>query len=304
MKTRFTTGSGVPLVTPFRDGALDFAAFSALIEFQIDAGTDALVICGSTGENGFLSLKERARSIQVAIASAAGRIAVVAATGCETLDETLELSARATVAGADGLLVITPRATAISQAGAIDYLALVAESTDLPVYLYNYPQRTHVDLSAETIERLVLAHANIVGLKQTDANLRLVTQVRRRLGSQFCVFVGIEQLAMPGLAVGSSGMITASANIVPRQIAEMYRAFSAGDLGEARRLHDALSELFDAVVYAESSPAAALKYLLRRTGRLAANEHRLPALPASPADALRLDAAFDIVADAVPASRY
>jgi 4-hydroxy-tetrahydrodipicolinate synthase len=300
-EVRFTSGSGVPLVTPFRDGAIDADAFAGLIEFQIDAQTDALIICGSTGENQALSVDERGQLIEIAIDAARDRIAIVAATGCETQAETLALSERATDAGADGLLLITPRATAVSQDGVVKYLSAIAARTDLPVYVYNYPTRTHVDISAETIERLVHEHPNIVGLKQTDANLSLVTQVRRRLGADFHVFVGIEQLALPGLALGSAGMITASTNIVPRQIGDMFRAFRRGQLDEARRLHDALSEIFDAVVYADSSPAAALKYLLRRTGRLPTNEHRLPALPPSARAEQQLDAALATLADAVPA---
>jgi len=300
-KARFTAGSGVPLVTPFRNGAIDFDAIARLVQFQIDAGTDALIICGSTGENQALSLDERAELIEFATATAIGRIAVIAATGCETEAETLALSERARQSGADGLLVITPRATAATQDGIVAYLGSVASHTDLPVYVYNYPARTHVDISAETIERLVLAHPNVVGLKQTDANLRLVTQIRNRLGPNFSVFCGIEQLALPGLMLGSAGMITASGNIVPRQVADLYRAFRAGRLNEARRLHDALSDLFDAVVYAESSPAAALKYLLRRAGRIPTNEHRLPSLPPSARDEQRLHAALTAATDGVPA---
>jgi 4-hydroxy-tetrahydrodipicolinate synthase len=190
-----------------------------LIEFQIDAETDAIVICGSTGENQALSVDERGQLIDCAIRTARGRIAVIAATGCETQAETLALSERATRSGADGLLVITPRATPAPQDGVVAYIAAVASRTDLPVYIYNYPQRTHFDISAESIERLVFAHPNVVGLKQTDASLRLVTQVRSRLGPDFHTFCGIEQLALPGLALGSAGMITASGNIVPRQSA-------------------------------------------------------------------------------------
>jgi 4-hydroxy-tetrahydrodipicolinate synthase len=300
-KPRFSAGSGVPLVTPFRDGAVDFDAFAALVEFQIDAGTNALIICGSTGENQALSLAERAQQIELAIEAAHGRIPIIAATGCETQAETVALCTRATAAGADGLLIITPRATPAAQDGVVAYVAAVASRTDLPVYIYNYPARTHVDISAETIERLAFAHPNVVGLKQTDANLGLITQIRRRLGPDFRIFCGIEQFALSGLALGSAGMITASGNIVPRQIGDMYRAFRAGDLDEARRLHDALSELFDAVVYAESSPAAALKYLLCQSGRIPTNEHRLPSLPPSSREAQRLDAALATVADAVPA---
>jgi 4-hydroxy-tetrahydrodipicolinate synthase len=299
--TRFAGGSGVPLVTPFRDGEVDFDAFARLIAYQTEAQTDALIVCGSTGENDALSLDERAELIAFAVRTAAGRIAVIAATGCETHAETLTLSARAAGAGADGLLVLTPRAIAASQDGVLAYLSSVAARTELPVYVYNYPTRTHVDISAETIERLVRAHPNVVGMKQTDSNLRLVTAVRRRLGSDFLLFCGIEQLALPGLMLGSAGMITASANIVPRQIGDMYRAFRAGRLDDARQLHDSLSDLFDAVVYADSSPAAALKYMLRRTGRLQTNEHRLPALPPSAPSTQHLDAALGLFADVVPA---
>jgi len=300
-KARFTAGSGVPLVTPFRGGAIDADAFAELINFQIEAETDALIICGSTGENQALSIDERGELVELATEAADGRIAIIAATGCETQAETLALSARATDAGVDGLLIITPRATAASQDGVVAYLSAAAALTDLPVYVYNYPQRTHTDISAETIERLVLAHPNIVGVKQTDADLRLVTEVRRRLGPEFHVFVGIEQWALPGLVLGSAGMITASANIVPREVGELFRAFRAGQLDEARRLHDVLSTIFDAVVYAESSPAGALKYMLRRAGRLATNEHRLPALAPSPQAQQQLDAVLVALADAVPA---
>ncbi len=301
MKPRFSAGSGVPLVTPFRNGAVDFDAFAELLAFQIDAGTDALIICGSTGENQALSLDERAGLIELATTTAKGRIAVIAATGCETEAETFSLSERATRIGADGLLVITPRATPASQDGIVAYLGAVASRTDLPVYIYNYPARTHVDVTAETIERLVRAHPNVIGLKQTDANLRLITQVRRRLGPDFRIFCGIEQLALPGLMLGSAGMITASANIVPQQIGDMYRAFRAGRLDEARRLHEGLSDIFDAVVYAESSPAAALKYLLWRAGRIPTNEHRLPSLQPSARDEQQLHAALAAATNAVPA---
>jgi 4-hydroxy-tetrahydrodipicolinate synthase len=300
-KARFSAGSGVPLVTPFRNGAVDFDAFAGLVQFQIDAGTDALIICGSTGENQALSLDERAKLIELATATAYGRIAVIAATGCETEAETLALSERAAQSAVDGFLVITPRATAASQDGVVAYLGGIASRTHLPVYVYNYPARTHVDISAETIERLALAHPNVVGLKQTDGNLRLVTQVRRRLGPDFAIFCGIEQLALPGLMLGSAGMITASGNIVPRQVADLYRAFRAGKFDEARRLHDALSGIFDAVVYAESSPAAALKYLLRRAGRIPTNEHRLPSLPPADRDEQRLHVALAAATDAVTA---
>jgi 4-hydroxy-tetrahydrodipicolinate synthase len=300
-KARFAAGSGVPLVTPFRNGALDLDAFAGLVQFQIDAGTDALIICGSTGENQALSLDERAELIDCATAAAVGRIAVIAATGCETEAETLDLSERATHSGADGLLVITPRATAASQDGVVAYLGNVAARTHLPIYVYNYPARTHVDISAETIERLVYAHPNVVGLKQTDGNLSLVTQVRRRLGPDFSIFCGIEQFALPGLMLGSAGMITASGNIVPRQVADLYRAFRAERFDAARCLHDTLSDIFDAVVYAESSPAAALKYLLRRAGRIPTNEHRLPSLPPSERDERRLHAALAAATDAVTA---
>ncbi len=299
---RFEAGSGVPLVTPFRDGAIDADAFAALIEFQIDAQSDALVICGSTGENQALSLAERGRQIELAKEIAGDRIAIVAATGCETEIETIMLSERAAKAGVDGLLLITPRATAASQDGTFAYLSAIAARTDLPFYVYNYPSRTHVDIAAETIERLALAHPHVVGLKQTDGNLRLITQVRRRLGPDFRIFCGIEQLALPGLALGSAGMITASANVVPHQMRDLYRAFRAGDLTEARRLHDVLGELFDAVVYAESSPAAALKYMLRRAGRLQTNEHRLPAAGPSPQAERRLDRVLAALADAVAAA--
>jgi 4-hydroxy-tetrahydrodipicolinate synthase len=298
---RFRSGSGVPLVTPFRAGSIDFEALGGLIEFQIDAETDAIVICGSTGENQALSADERGLLIDFAIRTARGRIAVIAATGCETQAETLVLSERATRSGADGLLVITPRATPAPQDGVVAYLAAVASRTDLPVYIYNYPQRTQFEISAESIERLVFAHPNVVGLKQTDANLRLVSQVRSRLGPDFHIFCGIEQLALPGLALGSAGMITASGNIVPRQVGELFRAFRAGQIEEARRRHDALSAVFDAVVYAESSPAGALKYLLRRSGRLPTNDHRLPALPPTAEAERLLDAAFGTLTDAVPA---
>jgi 4-hydroxy-tetrahydrodipicolinate synthase len=300
-KPRFTGGSGVPLVTPFRDGAVDFEAFAELVRFQIDAGTDALIICGSTGENEALSLDERGQLIELATTAANGRIAVIAATGCETEAETFALSQRATSSGADGLLIITPRATPAAQDGVVAYLAAVASRTDLPIYIYNYPARTHVDITAESIERLVHTQPNVVGLKQTDGNLRLITQVRRRLGPDFFIFCGIEQLALPGLMLGSAGMITASANIVPQPIGDMYRAFRAGRLDEARRLHEALSEIFDAVVYAESSPAAALKYVLRRAGRIPTNEHRLPSLPPSARDEQQLLAALAAATDAVAA---
>lgn len=283
----FLHGSYVPLVTPFRDGAVDYATFGRLVEFQIANGTDGLVITGTSGEPSVLSIDERAELYRRAISLAAGRVPVVAATGSQSMAETLELTRRADEAGADAVLVVTPYYIRPPQRGLVEYFAAVCGSTKRPVLIYHIPGRAAVAMDVASVAAVAERAENLVGLKQATNDLGMVTRLLDRLGPDFRIFVGLEELSFPMLAIGASGMMNAAANLAPDSVADLGLAVAKGALDEARSIHYRLAELNDAVFW-DTNPIP-VKYLMWRLGLLAVDEHRLPMVPPTPELAARLD---------------
>jgi 4-hydroxy-tetrahydrodipicolinate synthase len=291
MDDGFLRGSYPPLVTPFRDGAVDRETFARLVDHQIANGSHGVVVCGTTGEPTALTGAERTELVRTAVRAARGRVPVVAATGSQSHAETVELTAAAARAGADALLVVTPYFIRPPQRGLAQYFIDVAGRARRPVLIYHIPGRAAVNLEVATLARIVEAAPNVVGIKHAANDLAFATEVVARFGAGFRLFVGLEELSFPMLAIGAAGMMNAVANVAPRQVADLYESVARGDLDAARRLHHALFELNQAVFF-DTNPIP-VKYMMRRLGLLAANEHRLPMVPAGPELERRLDGVLE-----------
>jgi 4-hydroxy-tetrahydrodipicolinate synthase len=245
-------GSITPLVTPFRDGEIDEAAFSDLVAAQIDAGSHGVTVAGTTGEPASLSTEERIRLFDVAVRAAEGRVPIVAGVGTNELRSTLELTMAAERAGASALLVVTPYYVRPSQAGLRRWFEAVAGETSLPVILYEIPGRTAVALEIETVAALA-GLENIVGIKVARPDLDFVSRLVATCGSDFAVYSGMETLCFPMLALGGAGHMSATANLVPREVAALADACFAGEWDKARELHYHLRDLNEAI-FVDTNP--------------------------------------------------
>lgn len=282
-------GCFTPLVTPFLDDdEVDLATFDRLVDFQIASGSHGLVVAGTSGEPSLLTVAERQALTHRAVDRAAGRVPVIAATGSQSLAETEQLTAAAAEAGADALMIVTPYYVKPPQRGLIAYYERVARSTDLPVLIYHIPGRSGVTLDPDSLAAIVSRAPNVLGIKHASTDLSYLSEIRHRLGSEFRIFVGLEELSLPMLAMGACGLVNAAGNVVPDRIVELFQAVDNGDLGRARDCHDALYELNRAVFW-DTNPIP-VKYLMARVGLLPGNHHRLPMAPVTSDVASRLDA--------------
>ncbi len=283
----FLRGSYPPVVTPFRKGAVDYDKFAELVDYQIKEGSHGILVTGTSGEPSTLSIDERAQLVKVAVKTAAGRVPVVAATGSQSHAETVDLTARAEKTGADALLIVTPYYIRPPQRGLVDYYVDMGKRTALPLMIYHIPIRAAVNVQLDTLEKIVEKTPNLVGIKHAANDLTLVTEALNRFGFDFRIFVGLEELSFPMLAIGAAGLMNAVGNLAPRKVAELYEKTAQGALAEARKLHYDLFELNQAVFF-DTNPIA-VKYMMKRMGLLAENEHRLPMVPATKELENRLD---------------
>jgi len=221
------------------------------------------------------------------VETAAGRVPVVAATGSQSHAETVDLTARAEKAGADALLIVTPYYIRPPQRGLVEYYVDLGKRTSLPLMIYHIPIRAAVNVQLDTLEKIVEKTPNLVGIKHAANDLILVTEALSRFGFDFRIFVGLEELSFPMLAIGAAGLMNAVGNLAPRMVAELYEKTAQGHLEEARRLHYELFELNQAVFF-DTNPIA-VKYMMKRMGLLSENEHRLPMVPATKELEKRLD---------------
>jgi 4-hydroxy-tetrahydrodipicolinate synthase len=272
-------GSIVALITPFRDGAFDESAYRALIDWQIDEGTDALVPCGTTGESPTLDHGEHKRVVEACIDAASGRVPVIAGTGSNSTAEAIELTRHAKQAGAAAALVVTPYYNKPTQEGLFRHYQAITESVDLPIIIYNIPPRSVIDISVETMARLAKL-PNIVGVKDATADLTRPIRTRLAVGKDFCQLSGEDGTAVPFLAAGGHGCISVTANVAPALCAEMQRAWRRRDLATVMTLQDKLMPLHGAL-FCESNPGP-VKYAASLLGRSSA-ETRLPLAPLSEA---------------------
>ena len=285
---KFLRGSYPPVITPFRNGKVDYEKYAQLIERQAREGSHGVLVTGTTAEPSSLTIDERAELVRVAVETAAKRLPVVAATGSQSLTETLELTARAEKAGADALLVVTPYYIKPPQEGLVRYFVEVGRRTRLPLLIYHIPGRAAVNVTPATVAKIVERLPNLVGIKHAANDLEFLTEVLARIGADFRIFCGLEALSLPMLVVGAAGLMNAVGNLAPARVAAMCEAVERNDLAEARRLHFELFELNQAI-FLETNPIP-LKYMMARMGLLETSELRLPLITLDNERGKKLDA--------------
>lgn len=286
------SGSIPALVTPFRGGAFDEAAFRKLVDWQIDNGSAALVPCGTTGEASTLSNAEHHRVIEVCIEQAAGRVPVIAGCGSnDTMNARLHLNFSKKSGAAAGLCV-APYYNRPSQDGLIAHFSFLAENTSLPIVLYNVPGRTVTDLKPETVIALAEKFPDrIVAIKDASGDLSRVTDHRMGIARPFAQLCGDDELWLPHSAAGGVGCISVTANVAPRLCAEFQAAIAANDLARARELNDRLYPIHYAM-FDDASPGP-VKYALSRVHDWIEDELRLPLVPCSAEARKAVDAALE-----------
>jgi 4-hydroxy-tetrahydrodipicolinate synthase len=280
-------GSIPPLVTPFKNGEVDYDTYERLVQFQIENGTHGILVNGTTSEPALLTMEERNHLVDIAVKVCAKRVPVVAATGSQSLAETKALTEHAAKAGADALLIVTPYYTRPPQRGLVSYYLELAKISDLPWMVYHIPGRTGLSVTIDTLKELKAKSPNFVGMKHAVNDLGFVSECLAAFGEDFKIFAGLEELSLPMMAVGACGLMNAVGNLCPRLLCEMCEAVSKNDLAAARLLHRRLFEINQAVFF-DTNPIP-MKYMMKRIGILATNEHRLPMVPATPELEKRLD---------------
>jgi 4-hydroxy-tetrahydrodipicolinate synthase len=280
-------GSIPPVVTPFKEGEVDYDAYARLVAFQIERGTHGILVNGTSSEPSTLTVEERNRLVDVAIQVAAGRVPVVAATGSQSYAETKALTEHAAKAGADALLIITPYYVRPPQRGLVAYFTELGKISDLPWMVYHIPGRTAVGVTIDTLKELRAKSPTFVGMKHAVNDLGFVSECVAAFGPEFKIFVGLEELSLPMMIVGACGLMNAVGNLRPEVLVEMCEAVYRGDLAKAQEMHHKLFEINQAVFF-DTNPIP-IKYMMKRLGIVDRNEHRLPMMPATKELEARLD---------------
>jgi 4-hydroxy-tetrahydrodipicolinate synthase len=280
-------GSIPPLITPFRNGAVDADTYARLVERQIGEGSHGILVNGTTAEPASLTTEERNRLVSLTVEVVRGRVPVVAATGSQSIWESRLLTEHAAQAGADALLIVTPYYSRPPQRGLVAYYLEVTRGIDLPWMIYHIPGRTAVSVTVDTVKELKDRSPTFVGIKHAVADLDFVDQCLAAVGHDFKIFVGLEELSFPMMAIGACGLMNAVGNLKPGVLAEMCEAVWRGDLKAAQDLHHRLHEVNKAVFF-DTNPIP-MKYMAKRLGIIPSNEHRLPLVPATAELEQRLD---------------
>ncbi|WP_070121350.1 2,4-dihydroxyhept-2-ene-1,7-dioic acid aldolase [Bacillus marinisedimentorum] len=260
-------GSIAPIITPFdENGMVDAAALESLVNWHIESGSHGISVTGTTGEPSSLTIKERELVMETAIKAANGRVPVIPGTGSTNHDETMHLTKAAKEMGADGAMVIVPYYNKPSQHALYKHFKTVADAVDIPIIIYNIPGRTAVNLEVKTLARLNEDCENIIGVKESNKDFEHVNRVLLNCGRDFLLFSGIELLCYPMLAIGGAGYISATANVLPGRVADVYNAWAEGDVKRAQDLHYDLMPLND-VLFKDTNPAP-LKAALGMMGKI------------------------------------
>ena len=272
------TGTYTAIVTPFRNGKLDEAALERLIRAQVRAGVDGIVPVGTTGESPTLDYEEHVQMIERSVKLARGWIKVLAGTGANSTSEAIYLTRHAEKAGADGSLQVAPYYNKPTQEGLFQHFRAIARATRLPIVLYSIPGRCGIEIGVDTVKRLAQACKNIVGIKEAGGSADRVSQLRAALGPRFEILSGDDSLTLPFMAVGAQGVISVVSNVIPRQVAQMVKAYAAGKTGAALKLHQKYYPLFKDL-FIETNPVP-VKAALAMLGQIE-EEYRLPLVPLS-----------------------
>ena len=290
LKPNQLCGSIPPLVTPFRDGDVDYATYVRLVERQVAGGSHGIVVNGTTNEQSTLTVAERKKLVEVAVKTAAGRVPVVAAAGSRSHADTVTLTKGAEKAGANALLILTPHFIRPPQRAMAEYVMDIAKRTALPV-ICHIPGGAAANITIDTVAQIAEKAPNLVGINHAVNDLPFVTELLMRMGPEFRVYVGLGNLSLPMLAVGARGLMSVVGNLAPDKIAALYERCAAGDLAGAKALHYELFELNQAVFFETNS--IPIKYMMKRLGILQHEEHPLPMVRATPELARRLDGVLE-----------
>ncbi len=279
-------GSMVALVTPFKDDQVDWKTLDALVDFHVDARTDALVPCGTTGESPTLTHEENDEVIKAVVRRARGRVPVLAGTGSNSTAEALQMTAHARENGAHGSLLVAPYYNRPTQEGLFRHFSLIATKVDFPHVLYNIPSRCGVEISTDTIVRLRETHRNIVAVKHATGSMDGASELLTRC--DIGIISGDDSMTLPLMAIGGIGVISVLANIVPKDVKAMTDAALAGDWETARRWHHKMFKLARGLLSIEVNPIP-IKTAMAMRGMIA-EEFRLPLCPMHPANRDKLAA--------------
>jgi 4-hydroxy-tetrahydrodipicolinate synthase len=283
-------GTYTALVTPFRDGKVDEAAFTRLLEDQIAGGVEGVVPVGTTGESATLSMEEHLRVIELAAQVVDHRVKVYAGTGSNSTAEAVYLTQEAKKRGVDGFLIVTPYYNKPSQAGLFAHYSALAEATWLPIIAYSVPGRTGMEIAIDTMASLALKHPNIIAIKEAGGSIERFSQLRQALPDNVSILSGDDSMTLPALAVGASGVISVASNLIPKPVGDMVRAFLAGHAAEAEKLHRSYYPIFRDL-FIESNPVP-VKTALARQGWMT-EDVRLPLVPLQPQNRARLEVALE-----------
>jgi 4-hydroxy-tetrahydrodipicolinate synthase len=287
MSTRYLSGSAVALVTPFNeDRTVDTEALRKLVQFHIEAGTDIIIPCGTTGESPTLTGQEQSEIIRTVKEEAGGKIMVAAGAGTNATNEAVELAINAEKAGASAILSVAPYYNKPSQEGIYQHYRHIAEAVSVPIIIYNVPGRTGCNVAASTILKLARNFKNIAAVKEATENISQIAELLEDRPEHFSVLTGEDSLILPFMAMGGDGVISVAANQIPDRVKQLVDALAAGDIETARSINRTCRKLFR-LNFIESNPVP-VKYALARMGMIK-EIYRLPLVPLSSENKVILD---------------
>ena len=270
-------GSAVAIVTPFKDGAIDYTALTRMIELQIISGTDAIVVCGTTGEASTLSAEERTELIRFTVERVDGRIPVIAGTGGNDTAAVIENSRTAEALDADALLIVTPYYNKTTQQGLVAHFSAIAEQVRLPIIMYNIPSRTGLNMLPATVKKIISENENIVAIKEASANIDQIIELAA-LCPKLDIYSGNDNEVLPLLSLGAKGVISTIANVIPSDMHNLCMAYFAGKIDIARQLQMSVLPIFQSA-FCETNPIP-IKAMMEMMN-LCSGELRLPLVPPS-----------------------
>lgn len=282
-------GSIVAIVTPFKQGKVDEDAYRDLIDFQIENGTSAIVPCGTTGESATLNMEEHNRVVDIAVEAVNKRVPVIAGTGGNSTKEAIELTEHAKKAGADACLQVTPYYNKPTQEGLYQHFRAIAKAVPFPQVLYNVPSRTSVNMLPETVARLA-EFPEVFAIKEASGNLAQMIEVLQVAGDNISLLSGDDNITLPVLSIGGRGVVSVVANLVPKDTADMVKAWEEGKYEKAKEFFHKLFPLCQAMFY-ETNPIP-VKTALSLMGKIE-DELRLPLSPIAPSNMERLKKALE-----------
>lgn len=288
MRMPVFTGAGVAIATPFKNGSIDFDTFEKLIEFQIKNGTDAIIVCGTTGESATLKDPEHLDAINFCVERTAGRAKVIAGTGSNDTMHALDFSVRAEEMGADGLLLVTPYYNKTSQRGLVNHFRYIADRINIPMILYNVPSRTGLSFTAESYAALA-EHPMINGVKEASGNFTLMLKTRSLCPDDFYIWSGNDDQIVPVMALGGKGIISVASNIIPAEIVKISHLCLEGKYKQAAELQIKYGDLIEKL-FIETNPIP-VKAAMEMMG-LCSGELRMPLYEISPENREKLRAAM------------